>query len=98
MTKILDAQRLAFARDLADPDFSLSVPELAKAIIRDLLAEREYVRMVLNDPKYGHDIEWVRLNVRGMWTPGAQPSPVRGVLQRSATTGLYTEPSEREPT
>lgn len=72
---ILDAQRLAFARDLADPDFALSLPEPAKAVIRDLLAEREYVRQVLNDRKYGHDIEWVRLNVRGMWTPGARPDP-----------------------
>lgn len=38
---VLSEQRLQFARECADPDWSLSVPEPAKAVIRDLLGERE---------------------------------------------------------
>jgi hypothetical protein len=34
----LDEARLQFARECADPDWSLSIPEPAKAVIRDLLA------------------------------------------------------------
>jgi hypothetical protein len=35
----ISPQRLAFARELADPNFSLSVPDVAKHVILDLLAE-----------------------------------------------------------
>jgi len=36
----MNAAQLSFARDLADPNFSLSVPSHAKKTIRLLLAER----------------------------------------------------------
>lgn len=35
----LTAQQIQFAKECADPRFSLSVPEPAKQVIRDLLAE-----------------------------------------------------------
>lgn len=41
MSTPLDARRIRFARELADLDWSLSVPEPAKAVIRDLLGEVE---------------------------------------------------------
>ena len=43
----LDQRRIQFARELADPDCSLSVPEPAKAVLRDLLAEVERLRAAL---------------------------------------------------
>jgi hypothetical protein len=35
----LSSSTLAFARECADPNFSLSIPDVAKGVIRDLLAE-----------------------------------------------------------
>lgn len=43
----LTAQRLQFARDLGAPDWSLSVPETAKAVIRDLLPAAEAMPRLL---------------------------------------------------
>ncbi|MEC5149190.1 hypothetical protein [Cryobacterium sp. GrIS_2_6] len=37
----MNAAQMAFARDLADPDFSLSVPNIAKDVIRQLVEEVE---------------------------------------------------------
>lgn len=37
----MNASTLAFARDLADPDWSLSVPKVAKDVIGQLVAEVE---------------------------------------------------------
>lgn len=44
MSEAMTDERLNFVRLLTDPDFSLSVPDHAKAAIRDLLVEVERLR------------------------------------------------------
>ena len=83
MSDPMPENRLEFARTLTDPDFSLSVPDVAKQVIRELLAE--IVRVKANRD------EWAS---RMMEFVAAEQklSAVSEVAHRYA--GWYTESSE----